>query len=85
MTNDLHRDTHQKKIRFSKLFQNTCKAFVIYLSLWGLMLVMLLIGAIFECLPAIAAFILYLIPSILRLGLILLIGAIAAISYEGFR
>jgi hypothetical protein len=78
-----HKNSDRHK--FSEVFKHTCKACAIYLMLWAIAPLLLLIGLVFECFPAMSSLVLFLTPSLIRLGCILFVWAIVVITYEGLR
>ena len=78
-------DEHKKSDRYSKVFRHTCRAWAIYLILWVIAAFLLLIGLVFECLPAIASLVLFLIPTLTKLGCILFLCTIVIVTSEGLR
>lgn len=81
------RPTHHQnsdRNRYSKVFRHTCKACAIYLMLCAIALLIPLIAIILNFFPeAIAAIVIYLVPTILRIGCLLLVGFISIVFWEG--
>ncbi len=74
----------QPQYRYSRVFRHVCKACAIYLMLCAIALLIPLIAMIFNFFPdAIAAIVIYLAPTILRIGCLLLVGFMAVAFYEG--
>jgi hypothetical protein len=74
----------QRRYRFSKAFRHICKALAIYLIFCAIATLIPLIAIIFNFFPdAITAIVMHLVPTILRIGCLLLVGFIAVAFYEG--
>ena len=70
--------------RYSKVFRHTCRACAIYLMLCAISLLIPFIATIFNFFPeAITTLAIYLAPTILRIGCLLLVGFMAVTFYEG--
>lgn len=73
-----------KQHRYSKAFRHVCRAWAIYLMLCAICILLPAIATIFNFFPeAIVAIVLYLVPTILRIGCLLLVGFMAVAFYEG--
>jgi hypothetical protein len=74
-----------KQHRYSKVFRHTCKICAIYFILWAIAIAALLLGALFDFFLAIASVVFSLTPHLLKLGCILTLAVIVAVTLEGFR
>lgn len=74
----------QPQYRYSKAFRLTVRTCAIYLMLCAIATLIPVIAMIFNFSPeAIAAIVIYLAPTILRIGCLLLVGFMAVAFYEG--
>lgn len=73
-----------KQHRYSKAFKHTCRACAFYLMLRAIAILLPVIATIFNFFPeVIASIALFLAPTTLRIGCLLLVSFMVIVCYEG--